>query len=200
MRGARTVASKEVLMLRPTFVLTLLLALGLSVAFVCAAEDKKAETPKPGPEHARLAYNVGAWRFEGEAKASSFGPGGKFSGTETCEWFSGEFAIVCRATSRGPMGTVKGMSILGYDPEEKVYTYYGIDSAGYGGLGKGSVTGDTWTWTGEMKVKGKLMKSRFTIKEVSRDSYTARSEISEDGGPWTVESESSGTREKSAPK
>ena len=39
-----------------------------------------------GPEVAKLAYYVGTWRGEGEAKAGPFGPGGKLSSTTTCEW------------------------------------------------------------------------------------------------------------------
>jgi hypothetical protein len=60
------------------------------------------------------------------------GPGGKFSGTDTCEWFQGGFHLVCRGEGNSPMGAMKNMGILGYDSERQRYTYYGVDNSGMG--------------------------------------------------------------------
>jgi hypothetical protein len=49
---------------------------------------------------------------------------------DTCEWHEGRFAVICRSEGTGPMGPTKGLGILSYSPEEKVYTYYGTDSSG----------------------------------------------------------------------
>jgi hypothetical protein len=181
-------------MLRRVFVVALVLVVGLSVGVVAAQEMK------PGPEHARLAYFVASWRFEGQAAPSPFGPGGKYSGAEMCEWFSGKFAIICHATSQGPMGELKSISLMSYDPEEKVYTYFGVDSRGSVDTSKGQVAGDTWTWTGEGKVKGKPYKFRMAVKEISPDLYTFKAELSEDSVKWAVIDEGKSTKVKAPQK
>ena len=53
-------------------------------AIVIAAQEQPP-APKPGPEHAKLAYFVGKWVSEAEVKPSAFGPGGEFTSTESCE-------------------------------------------------------------------------------------------------------------------
>src|SRR5215469_12001791 len=45
--------------------------------------------PKPGPELKKLDYNIGTWNVEGAAKPFGPMPGGKFTATEKCEWYSG---------------------------------------------------------------------------------------------------------------
>lgn len=65
-----------------------LVFLGVAAVF---AQDAGGP-PKPGPEHAKLAYFVGNWVAEGDMKSSAYGPGGKFTYTENCEWLSGNFA------------------------------------------------------------------------------------------------------------
>ena len=60
--------------------------------------------PKPGPEVKDLDYNVGTWKVEGEAKPFGPMPGGKFTSTEKCEWYSGGFFVMCHSEGTGPMG------------------------------------------------------------------------------------------------
>ncbi|RPI27012.1 MAG: DUF1579 domain-containing protein [Acidobacteria bacterium] len=150
--------------------------------------------PKPGPEHQRLAYFVGTWTVEGEEKPTPFGPGGKFTGTATAEWFSGGFFLFGRADSKGAMGEVEEMSLMGYSGEEKAYTFYVINSLGHQVYAKGTVTGDTWTWIGESKVMGKPIKGQFVIKETSPTSYTFKGEMSIDGQPLQVYQEGKATK------
>lgn len=61
--------------------------------------------PKPEPELQKLAYFAGKWASEGEMKPSSFGPGGKFTFIQTCEWFAGGFALVCHSEGKMREGT-----------------------------------------------------------------------------------------------
>jgi hypothetical protein len=139
---------------------------------------------------------VGTWKDEAELKPSPFGPGGKIHITETCEWFTGGFSLVCNSESTGLMGEGKALTVLSYDSEEKVYTYYELNSFGLTNSAKGTVDGDTWTFNGEGKVGGKLIKTRFKIKIPSQDSALMNTEISADGGPWTPLMELTGTRVK----
>jgi hypothetical protein len=57
-------------------------------------------------------------------------PAGKYTSTENCRWFEGGFAVVCHSEGKGPMGAMKGLSIMSYSPDEKVYTYYETDNSG----------------------------------------------------------------------
>ncbi len=150
--------------------------------------------PKPGAEQKRLSYFVGKWAFEGEEKPGPFGPGGKFTGSETTEWFPGGFFLVSRSESTGAMGSMKGQSTMGYDREQKAYTFHMIDSVGTEISALGTVSGATWTWTNDMKMGGKSHKGSFTMKETSPTSYTMKFELSTDGGPYAVQMEGKATK------
>jgi hypothetical protein len=154
--------------------------------------------PKPTPEHQKLAFFVGTWTNEGEMKASPMGPAGKVTGKDTCEWFEGHFSVICRGEGKSPMGMMKNIGILSYSPEEKVYTYYGTDNSGMvmTSVAKGTVTGDTWTYTDEGMMGGQKMKSRVTIKQLSPTSQTFLMEISGPDGKWVPIMESKGTKVK----
>lgn len=128
-------------------------------------------------------------------KPGPWGPGGKTSWTEICEWFAGGFSVVCHADSKGPLGDGKGLFILSYDAEEKEYVYFGIESAmGTPETSKGTVHGNTWSWAGEGNMGGKTVKSRFTIIEQSKHALTFQGESSVDGGPWSVTEQGKSTR------
>jgi len=129
---------------------------------------------KPGPEVKKLDYNIGTWNVEGEAKPFGPMPGGKFTATEKCEWYSGGFFVVCHSEGAGPMGPAKGVSFMGYDPNEKVYTYHEFTSTGEAIDSKGTVSGDTWDWTAESKMGNAKISVRVTIKEVSKTEYTGK--------------------------
>lgn len=163
---------------------------------ISVVAQQPASTPQPSPEHKKLAAFVGIWKDEAELKPGPFGPGGKVHITETCEWFTGGFSLVCNSESTGLMGDGKALTVLNYDAEEKVYTYYELNSFGLTNSAKGTVDRGTWTFNGEMKMGGKLIKTRFTIKLPSEDSAFMNTEISADGGPWTLLMELKGGRVK----
>ena len=83
---------------------------GLQVLSAAIAQ----QAPAPGPENKKLGYFVGKWTTEGELKASPMGPGGKITSTDTCEWFDGGFAVICRSDGTTPMGPSKSVGIMGY--------------------------------------------------------------------------------------
>jgi hypothetical protein len=168
--------------------------LGLAVAGPAMAQAPTA--PKPGPDHERLGLFVGHWTSEGDMKPSPMGPGGKMTGSDRCEWFEGKFAVVCHNEGKGPMGPVKGLGILSYSPEEKVFTYYGTDSSGMtmATVAKGTVQGDTWTYTDESKMGGKTINGRYIIKVLSPTSYNFKWEMQGEGGQWTTMMEGKSTK------
>jgi Protein of unknown function (DUF1579) len=152
--------------------------------------------PKPGPEHKRLGYFVGKWTTEGEMKPGPMGPGGKVTSTDTCEWFDGGFAVVCHGEGMSPFGPAKSVAVMGYSAEEKVYTYYGLDNSPMvmTTVPRGTVQGDTWTYTDESMMGGQKMKSRATIKEVSPTAYTFKLEIQGPDGNWAPMMEAKSTK------
>lgn len=167
------------------------IAIALFVPALAAAQVP--EMPKPGPEQQVLEYFVGTWSTESESQASPLGPGGKSTGTTTCEWFEGRFYVVCKGTGTGPMGKVSNLGIFGYSAEQKVYTYRAINSLGIAPEGTGTKQGTTWTWTFSPTIKGQKIQGRFTLVETSPTSYTFKEEL-EQSGKWTTTAEGKSTK------
>ncbi len=159
----------------------LILAAVLVLATAAAAV---AQMPKPGVEVKKLDAFAGSWTLEGDLKPSEMGPGGKMTETETCEWMEGGYFLVCHSDFKSGMGNGTGISVMGYSNEDKIYTYREFNSWGEFDDSKGSVDGDTWTWTSDEKMDGKMMKGRFTMKLTSSTSYTFTFEMSPDGKDW----------------
>jgi|SRR6266850_4787221 len=94
-------------------------SLAVSIALVLifvgvALAQAPSGPPKPGPEHQKLAYFAGKWSSEGDVKPGPFGPGGKVTFTETCEWFDGNFALVCHSDGKMQDLPHKGLSVMGW--------------------------------------------------------------------------------------
>jgi hypothetical protein len=167
-----------------------------SIVTLQVAAGQAQPPAKPGPAQARLAYFVGKWKAEGEVKPGPMGPGGKITTTDDCQWFEGKFSVICRSEGTTPNGPTRSIGILGYSTEEKVYTYYGVDNSGMtmSSVPKGTIQGDTWTYTDESTMGGQKVKSRVTIKEVSPKSYTFRMEFQGPDGKWVPAMESTNTK------
>jgi len=163
-----------------------LLAFGASLA---------QDAPKPGPEQKALGYFAGKWTSDGEMKPGPFGPGGKVTSNDNCEWFTGGFQLVCRGTGGGAMGSMTSLGVIAYNPSEKAYTYYGIDSTGMTDYSKGQKSGNTWTFTSKSEMNGKPVHSRYTMVTASPTSYTYKWDTSEDGTKWTTVMEGKSTKQ-----
>jgi len=151
---------------------------------IAALPQTATPTPQPGPEHQRLAFMVGKWRSEAEMKPGALGPGGRMTFTQTCEWYSGGFAVVCNSVSNWAHGDVKALSITSYDPGEKRYVYFETNTSGENTLAKGTIDGPTWTWLGQSRMGGKLLRNRFIMKEVPPDAAAYTFEMADGDGPW----------------
>jgi hypothetical protein len=169
------------------------LSLGL-VTMLGIALAQAPDSPKPGPEHKALNYFAGKWTSEGEMKPGPYGPGGKITSQDTCEWFSGGFQLVCRSQGKGPMGPMSSMGVLTFNMQEKAYTFYGIDSMGANELAKGDKSGKTWTFTSTSNVGGETFQSRYTMVETSPTSYTFKWDTSPDGSKWSTMMEGTATK------
>ena len=173
----------------------IVLATALTLGIVAVVTSAQAPTQKPGPEHARLAAFAGQWNYAGDAKASPLGPAGKVTSSETCEWFDGEFHLVCRSKGTGPRGQAAGMSVMGYDPARKAYTYHAITSLGDNVFIRGKVDGKVWTWSDETTIDGKAVKILVTVTEQTPSAYGVRVEASMDNAPMMLVEEGTSTKQ-----
>ncbi len=169
-----------------------LIALLLAIALPVQAQ---MEMPKPGPELKKLDYFAGTWTTEGDIKPGPMGPGGKFSGTDHIQWMDGGYFLVTHSEFKGAMGTGTETSYMGYDTNDKVYTYDAFNSLGEANHSKGTLDGDTWNWTNEQKMGGQTMHGRFTIKVLSATSYNFKFEMSPDGTTWSTVMDGKGTKQ-----
>ncbi len=157
-----------------------------AAALVFAGAAMAQETAKPGPELKKLDVFVGTWTIDGNMKAMMGSPGGTMTENEKCEWMEGGFYLVCHSDYKSSMGNGVGLSVMGYSADDKVYTYREFSSTGEFDDSKGTVDGDTWTWTSDEKMGGMTMKGRFTIHMTSTSAYTYAFDMSQDGTKWST--------------
>jgi len=153
----------------------------------------QTEAPKPVPEHKKLAVFVGTWTLTGDMKPGPMGPGGKMTEDQKCEWMEGGFYVVCHSDYKmEKMGNGTGISVLGYSPDEKAYTYREFVNDGEFVDSRGTLDGNTWTWNNK-DITGR-QNGRFTMKMTSSTSYDFTFEISQDGTKWTTVMEGKATK------
>src|SRR4029077_9921880 len=106
--------------------------------------------------HKKLDYFTGAWACDGDVKPGPMGPGGKVSNPQDAQWMEGGYFVVIHSQVKSAsMGNGSGIAFLGYDPDEKKYTYNEFNSMGAAVVSKGTVDGGGWTVVGEKKPAGK---------------------------------------------
>lgn len=84
------------------------------------------------------------------------------------------------------MGKGTETSYMGYDSNDKTYTYDSFNSMGEADHAKGNVDGDTWIWHSETRMGPESMKGRLTIKILSATAYNFKVEMSPDGATWNT--------------
>jgi Protein of unknown function (DUF1579) len=165
---------------------SVLVGLALFLTLGGIAWGQTEAPPKPSPELQKLNYFVGNWTSEGDMKPGPMGPGGKITIKEDAKWMDGGFFVVFHSSFTGTMGNGTAIAFMGYDPQEKVYTYDEFNSMGEAVHSKGHLEGDTWTWTNEMKMGPQTIQARFLQKIVSPSTYTYKFEMSPDGSNWNL--------------
>ena len=151
--------------------------------------------PTPSPELKKLDFLAGDWTAEGTMTSAPGAPPGKWTMTAHAEWMEGSFFLVEHDEGDfAQMGKAKELAVMGYDADKKAYTYRAFSSTGEAGDSTGTVDGDTWTWTSDEHMGGKIMKGRYTMKVLSPTSYTMKYELSPDGKQWTTAMEGKATK------
>jgi Protein of unknown function (DUF1579) len=156
-----------------------IVATSLLVA-ACVANTAAQTASKPGAEHDRLRSLAGTWNTEAEEE------GFKYTLRETCEWFAGEFHLVCRSDGTGNASRLRAQTILGYDTRRGTYTRYSHNSFGNATLMNGTVAGSVWTWSGEVTTGDGTIRLRATATEESPNAQSYKVEGSTDGTSWFV--------------
>ena len=159
------------------------------IATVCwagaAVGQQPTPAPKPGPEHQKLGIWLGDWTYEGEAKDSPLGPGGRFSGKYTARPILGGFFVEFRGEETGPTGSSYGVEIDGYDAVNKRYTWNGFTSDGYVSAVTYTLDGPTMSYSGTAGVGAKQCQIRGTVVFAADFlSYVDKVEYSTDGTTW----------------
>src|SRR5262245_55252088 len=161
-------------------------ATGLCTALLLAISSaaRAQDAPQPAPELRKLDYFVGTWAADGEIEPGPMGAGGKFTGTNRVAWMDGGFFLVNQSEFSGAMGKGTETAYMGWDGDEKVYTYDSFNTMGEADHAKGTLDGDTWIWRSETRMGAQTMKGRLTLKMRSGTAYDFRFETSRDGRTW----------------
>lgn len=152
------------------------------------------EPPKPAPELKKLDYFAGTWAAKGDVKPGPMGLGGKFTGTNHVQWMNGGFFLVTHSEFNGALGKGTETAYMGYDSNDKMYTYDSFNTLGEADHAKGNVDGDTWTWQSETRIGPQTMKGRLTITVISATAYNFKFEMSSDGTTWNTVLEGKDTK------
>lgn len=175
--------------------ISIALCLGFLGLLAVGSVQAQMAPPSPAPELKKLDFMTGDWTGEGTINPGPGMPGGKFTQTSHAEWMDGNFFLVVHDNGDyGSMGKAKELAVFGYDSDRKVYTYHAFSSTGEDEGSTGTVDGDTWTWTGDMKMGGVTMKGRYTMKVLSPTAYTMKYDISQDGTNWMTVMEGKATK------
>jgi hypothetical protein len=75
---------------------------------------------------------------------------------------------------------------MGYNVEDKVYTYNVYNSLGEHQLAVGHLNGNTWTWDSAEKLNGVTVKGRYMVVETGPDTFTFKSEVADPKGGWAT--------------
>jgi hypothetical protein len=171
-----------------------ILACAILLLGMASSTRAQTETPKPAPELKKLDYFAGTWTAEGEIKPGPMGAGGKFTGTNHVRWMDGGFFLVTHSEFDGATGKGMETSYMGYDSNDKKYTYDSFNSLGEASHAKGHLDEDTWTWLSETRIGPQIMKGRLTIKVLSAKAYNFKFETSPDGMTWSTVLEGKDTK------
>jgi hypothetical protein len=160
-------------------------ALGLMVVLMSATAFAQMGPTSPAPELKKLDYFAGSWTIEATIGSGPWGAGGKFTATPRLEWMKGEFFLVNHSEFSLPPemgGSGTRLALMSYDPDKRLYTDEEFGSDGRREIMTGTLSGDTWTWTGESNYGSMTIQRRLTEKVTSPTSYTTKFEVSGDGG------------------
>ncbi len=161
----------------------IVLGIALFTMHIASNAQEKADIQKD------LSTLVGRWKVEADMKATSFNPGGKFSGINDAEWGPGKNFVVIQSKGKDPNGPASELDIIGYDRQLHIYTYTSFNSIGWSDRTTvGFFENGTWIWTNEAATGGKIVRTRNEMRLETPDRFTFVNKLSINGGDFeTVE-------------
>jgi len=167
----------------------------LLLSTIAAAQAPQQASPTGVlPPHQRMSYFLGDWTASGTSRISPKSPAAPFSLKEHGEWVTDGYFLETKTSMKGALGTVNSQRVMGYNVEDKVYTYNVYNSLGEHQVALGHLNGNTWIWNSEEKLNGIVIKGRYTIVETSPDSFTFKSEVADPKGGWATVMEGTAQR------
>lgn len=166
----------------------------LASSLVAAQAPQQSSAPGLTPQHQRMSYFLGDWTASGTSKISPSTPGAPFALKEHGEFVTDGYFLETKTSMKSALGTINSQRVMGYNPEDKVYTYNVYNSLGEHQVALGHINGNTWTWESEEKLNGLVIKGRYTIVETGPDTYTFKSEVADPKGGWATVMEGKATR------
>ncbi|MGE5360373.1 MAG: DUF4440 domain-containing protein [Bacteroidales bacterium] len=131
------------------------------------------------PEVKNLAWFVGTWRWDFEAKPSPLGPAGKLTLTVDCRWFADGQQLLCSNGGTTPAGPYHELFIMTADPETKAYKGYDVDNTGVAATFVATFKDNAWIVEHQnLKMGGKPLKLKTTFFNRAADSFSVKQEYS----------------------
>jgi uncharacterized protein DUF1579 len=169
----------------------LLLLLG---AFAVAQAPQQPSPSGILPQHQAMGYFLGDWTASGTARISPKAPATPFTLKEHGEWVNDGYFLETKSSMKGALGTVNSVRVMGYNVEDKVYTYNVYNSLGEHQVALGHLSGNTWTWESEEKLNGVVVKGRYTLSMNNPNSFDFKSEVADPRGGWVTVMEGKANR------
>jgi hypothetical protein len=138
------------------------------------------------PQHQRMSFFLGDWTASGTSKISPKSPGAPFTLKEHGDWVTDGYFLETKTSMKSELGAVNSVRVMGYNVEDKAYTYNVYNSLGEHQFAVGRLNGNTWTWDAAEKLNGVTVKGRYTIVETGPDTYTFKSEVADPKGGWVT--------------
>ena len=161
------------------------------------AFSQAPQQPSPSgvlPQHQRMGFFVGDWTASGTSKISPKSPAAPFTLKEHGEWVNDGYFLETKTSMKSDLGHVNSVRVMGYNVEDKVYTYNVYNSLGEHQLALGHLNGNTWTWDSAEKLNGIAIKGRYTIVETGPNTFTFKSEVADPKGGWVTVMEGQASR------
>lgn len=163
-------------------------------SFVFAQAPQQPSPTGVLPQHQEMGYFAGDWTATGTARISPTTPAAPFTLKEHGEWVTDGYFLETKTSMKGTLGTVNSQRVMGYNVQDKVYTYNVYNSLGEHQVALGHVNGNNWTWDSEEKLNGITVEGRYTITLTSPNSYDFKSEVANPKGGWVTVMEGKATR------